>query len=851
MDENKNLKKLVVSSEDLFQSSAENIDYQKIIDNLTEISGAKYAGFNLFDDKNKCYTTVAISASLDKIKKASSIIGIELLGNKWEANDAVETRMRKRSITRFRALHELTDGVVSQRRIKLFSKVFGIGEVVVAKIAKDNIIIGYFVLLMPASQTLVDNDLVEIYTRQVGLALSRKKAEDALKRRLKYELATVQCMRLLLNPENMDAILPRILEIIHNTVGNSRSYVFQNEDDLKLGACVSICAVIAEERTPPKDELFFKHLPYSEVPTRLLETLQAGKYYSYIVEELDELERTFWEKQGIFSILILPIFSGYTLWGFIGFEDFKNKRQWYQEDINLLQVVADGIGEAILHRKAEEELKESEAKLSSMIENIADVIAITDKDGINKYKSPNIEKWFGWTQEEVIGASIWDRIHPDDLEHMKKTICHTILSRPKATITSESRYHCKDGSYKWIEFTATNLLHDPVIKGILLNYRDVNVRKRAIDALQDSERKFRDYIEKAPHGIFTMDENNRYIEVNKNTCTLTGYSEEELLGMNVIDLIAPECRNMAHESFEELKNTGFTSVELLLVRKDGSVRWIRRDANKLSDNRYLVFSSDIAEKKKAEHSLIQAKMLAEENNRIKSEFLANISHELRTPLTTIIGFSELLSTCMYGDLNEKQLAFTNHIERSGKHLLEIINDVLDLSKIEAGKMELDCSLFSLSETFEEMLTLMSPIAIRKKIDLTLENSARSTEIFADKLKFKQIMYNLLSNAIKFTPDNGRVSVVAKQMDNIIQISVSDTGIGIPSHKLEEIFDPFTQVDSSTIRKYGGTGLGLALVKKFVELHKGKIWVESEEGKGSTFTFTLVEQVRGVKLEYTL
>ena len=664
MEENQKLKKLVAFSEELFQSSAENIDYQKIIDNITEISGAKYAGFNLFDEKNKCYTTMTISASLDNTKKASSIIGIELLGNKWGINEEVENRMKKRSISRFSALHELTDGVVPQRTIKLLSKVFGIGEVVVAKISKDNIISGYFVLLMPVRQTLVDGDLVEIYTRQVGLVLSRKKAED--------------------------------------------------------------------------------------------------------------------------------------------------------------------------------ELKESEAKLSAMIANIADVITIIDKEGINRYKSPNIEKWFGWTQEEVIGASIWSRIHPDDIEHMQK-ICYAIRDGPKATTTSESRYLCKDGSYKWIEFTATNLLHDPVIKGILLNYRDIDVRKRAIDALQDSERKFRDYIENAPHGIFTMDENNRYIEVNKTACILTGYSEEELLGKNVIDLIAPEFKHKANESFEELKNTGSTSAELLIMRKDGSQSWIRKDATKLSDTRYLVFSSDIAEKKKAEHSLIQAKMLAEENDRIKSEFLANMSHELRTPLTTIIGFSELLSGLMYGDLNEKQLAFTNHIQRSGKHLLEIINDVLDLSKIEAGKMELDCSLFSFSETFDEMLTLMSPMAIRKKIDLTLENSVKSTVIFADELKFKQIMYNLLSNAIKFTPDNGRISVIAKQIGNVIQISVSDTGIGIPGHKLEEIFDPFTQVDASTKRKYRGTGLGLALVKKFVEMYGGKIWVESEEGKGSTFTFTLVEQ----------
>ncbi len=268
---------------------------------------------------------------------------------------------------------------------------------------------------------------------------------------------------------------------------------------------------------------------------------------------------------------------------------------------------------------------------------------------------------------------------------------------------------------------------------------------------------------------------------------------------------------------------------------------MRMDTAKLSENRYIVFASDISERKKAEYSLIEGKMLAEENNRIKSEFLANMSHELRTPLTAIIGFSDILGAEMFGELNEKQTSHVNHINKSGRHLLEVINDVLDLSKIEAGKMELDCENFSLPDLLDEIQVFMYPMAGKKNIDLKIINETKDVEIFADRLKFKQIMLNLLSNAIKFTPDNGRVSVLATNTEDGVQVSVSDTGIGIPLHLQQDIFNPFIQVDSSNKRRYGGTGLGLALVKQFVELHNGKIWLESEEGKGSTFSFTIRNQ----------
>jgi signal transduction histidine kinase len=193
---------------------------------------------------------------------------------------------------------------------------------------------------------------------------------------------------------------------------------------------------------------------------------------------------------------------------------------------------------------------------------------------------------------------------------------------------------------------------------------------------------------------------------------------------------------------------------------------------------------------------------------------------------------------MFGGLNDKQKRHVQHVNNSGRHLLDLINDILDLSKVEAGKMELKREVFSISDIMEEIRLSVYPMASKKNIDLEIINNIEAREMSADRMKFKQIMLNLLSNAIKFTPHNGKVSVSSTKNDNEITITVSDTGIGIPENMQESIFSPFTQADSSNKREFGGTGLGLALVKQFVEMHDGKIWVESREKKGSIFTFTI-------------
>jgi signal transduction histidine kinase len=225
-------------------------------------------------------------------------------------------------------------------------------------------------------------------------------------------------------------------------------------------------------------------------------------------------------------------------------------------------------------------------------------------------------------------------------------------------------------------------------------------------------------------------------------------------------------------------------------------------------------------------------------NRHKSEFLANMSHELRTPLNAIIGFSEVLQERLFGELNEKQAEYTDDILTSGRHLLSLINEILDLSKVEAGRMELEVATFDLPLAIDNARTFVRERATRHGINLDVNVDERLGDFVGDERKIKQILLNLLSNAVKFTPEGGRIGISARQTDGSVEISVSDTGIGIAPQDQPKIFEEFRQVGSDYAHKSEGTGLGLTLAKKFVELHGGRIWLESEVGKGSTFTFTL-------------
>jgi len=332
------------------------------------------------------------------------------------------------------------------------------------------------------------------------------------------------------------------------------------------------------------------------------------------------------------------------------------------------------------------------------------------------------------------------------------------------------------------------------------------------------------------------------------------------VGHCIADFLTPDSKARFAEDLAALMQAGSYRNEVDLIAKNGltinldcSAAAIRDERGNLSS--IVVFHRDVTEKKRALSAAEQAaqelqkalanatrlRVEADAANRAKSEFLATMSHELRTPLNAIIGFSEILEDCTFGEMNDKQLQFVGYVLNSGRHLLELINDILDLAKIESGKAELQLSPVTIGRFLRTCIVMIKEKAKHQSLSLEvfIEEKLVAARILADELKLRQVMFNLLSNAVKFTPDGGRVRVeVRKESDELI-VSVTDTGIGLTSDNYERIFGSFEQVDSTLARRQQGTGLGLALTRRLVRLQGGRIWVESAGlGRGSTFTFSV-------------
>jgi PAS domain S-box-containing protein len=365
----------------------------------------------------------------------------------------------------------------------------------------------------------------------------------------------------------------------------------------------------------------------------------------------------------------------------------------------------------------------------------------------------------------------------------------------------------------------------------------INELSQAMRALQESEEKYRTYVNISPSPIFVMDFSGNFVDVNPAACKITGYSRKEMLKMSYSDIVDSLNKEYYDEIFKVLQDEGKISGEFPCINNEGKLFYLEVNAIITPDKRFIVIGMDITEKKKTEDEMLRAKVAAENANRIKSEFLANMSHELRTPLNSIIGFSDMLLDEIPGEINDKQSQYIYNISQSGKHLLNIINEILDISKIESGKMKLYKEKVALMK-YTELYSTIKHLADKKNIDIKISLDSEENYVSADRAKLKQILFNLTSNAIKFTENGGDVIINTSTNEKFVHISVIDTGIGIPKEGLKRLFTPFMQLDSSEARKYEGTGLGLALSKELVELHGGSIWAESEPGKGSNFTFTL-------------
>jgi PAS domain S-box-containing protein len=480
--------------------------------------------------------------------------------------------------------------------------------------------------------------------------------------------------------------------------------------------------------------------------------------------------------------------------------------------------------------------------LQGVLESPKDVVIFAlDKEyrylAFNKNHRVTMEQIWGVNIE--VGISMLSYItYPADREKARMNF-NRALAGEEFTLVEE--YGDSSLNRLWYSNTYSPLKDDDKnIIGLTLVLIDITDRKKAEIRIAEEAARRRILIEQSLDGIVVLDQNGKVYEVNQKFADMLGYSREEILQLHVWDW---DAKWTLEELIEIVKNVDESGnhFETYHRLKDGTTINVEISSNgALFGEQKLIFCvcRDFTERKLAEDMLLNAKLAAEDASRSKGEFLATMSHELRTPLNSIIGFSDMMLSGNVGDLNEKQAKYINHISTGGKHLLELINDILDLSKIEAGKMEIQYESFSVSDVIEEVTMLIAPLALKKNIDLNIQVEPQLGSINADKIKFKQILYNLASNAIKFTPEKGYVGITANLVENMLEISVTDNGIGISTKDLCRLFQPFQQLNSYMTREHEGTGLGLILVKKYVEMHGGSVWVESEVGKGSTFTYSI-------------
>jgi PAS domain S-box-containing protein len=528
----------------------------------------------------------------------------------------------------------------------------------------------------------------------------------------------------------------------------------------------------------------------------------------------------------------------------------------YSPVTNQFAVVFRDITE---RKQAEIELHEKEIQYRNLADSGVALIWSAGTDKLCNYFNEPWLKFTGRTLQQEMGNGWAEGVHPDDLDRCFE-IYTTAFDR-REPFEMEYRLRHVSGEYRWIQD-----LGKPVydgsgeFTGYIGHCFDTTERRQAQEALQVSEQQYRLFAQNLPDiTVLLFDHDLRFTLVEGKISAELDLSKEEMIGKSIWEVL-PRERAERLAPFYQLALEGVFQKDLP-SEYDGrhyivNIVPIKNEQNEVVSG--MVVSQDITERKAAEEEIRRLNLSLEKRVqertadlsrvnaeleqalKVRDEFLASMSHELRTPLTGILGLSEVLRSDIYGELNDKQRTALSTIEESGRHLLDLINDILDLSKIEAGNLELQLVPCSIEDICRASLHLARGVANRKKQNVYYSPAEESIIVCADARRIKQILINLLGNAIKFTPENGDLGleVRASRTDGVVKLTVWDKGIGIKPENLEKLFKPFLQINTGLAREYNGTGLGLALVHRLTEMHKGGIEVKSVFGEGSRFTITL-------------
>ncbi len=482
-----------------------------------------------------------------------------------------------------------------------------------------------------------------------------------------------------------------------------------------------------------------------------------------------------------------------------------------------------------------------------ILEEIPDAIIVTALDGIVTHWTKGAEAVFGYTSEEAMDRPLAELIVPHDrIEEEKKVMMSTLAA---GVAFFESQRKKKDGSLVHVDVTSKVIRNDRgEPEHILFSKKDVTLLKVLRDA-KLVEAKFRDLLESTPDGIVMTNSTGRVVLANSQAERLFGYSPGELRGQLIEILLPPRFRggHVGHRSGyveQPRKRAMGSGLELYGLRKDGTEFPVEISLSPITtEEGTMVMSAirDASQRKLIERTLSEKNVELENALLAKDRFLASMSHELRTPLNAIIGFTGTLLMKLPGPLTQDQEKQLKTIRSSAKHLLSLINDLLDLAKIESGNIEMNFEPVSCQELLSELAETLRPAAEQKGLAFQLICPEQTIVVNADKRALSQILINLVNNAIKFT-DEGKISITLETRDEAGQpltcISVADTGVGIKQENRDKLFKAFKQLDGSTTKRYEGTGLGLYLSQKLTGLLGGSLEFTSEYGQGSTFTLTL-------------
>jgi len=496
----------------------------------------------------------------------------------------------------------------------------------------------------------------------------------------------------------------------------------------------------------------------------------------------------------------------------------------------------DGTVEDITERKrAEEALRHSEERYRTLYEDNPSMYFTVDPAGtvlsVNQYGCEQL----GYTAPELVGQSVLKVFHDEDKESALQYVAHCVKNLGQV-FHWELRKVCPTGSVMWVKESARAIQETDGQIVIYIVCENINERKHTEEEIISQKNRFAQLFENSPIAIALLDDKDKFIHINKSFSALFGYAFDEIGDRAINDLIvSPEFKEEAKTCSDEAHSGTQISKDSYRRRKDGSLVYVHILAVPVIVNNKIVglysMYVDLTEQKKAEEELINAKDKAEEMNRLKSYFLANMSHELRTPLNGILGYAEVLSSSL-DDPDYVQMAQT--IYDSGKRLSETLNLILDLSKAETEKIEVFSKNISVISVVNKVVKLFAEVAVKK--NLLLETVITDENVYAklDKNLFERTINNLVSNAIKFT-NKGKVTVEVGKEKDLVYIKIKDTGIGIPEDKIDLIWEEFRQVSEGMGRSFEGTGLGLTLSKRIIELMNGVITVESKVGVGSIFT----------------